>query len=76
MYTFFGGGVADFPLGGFSTGMIFRAEGSFQGVNFSGEILHWGNLPEFLYKILLMSCFLFADSILCVEMLRVNCHQV
>jgi hypothetical protein len=30
-----------------------------------------GYFPEFLYKILLISCFLFADSILCVEMLKV-----
>ena len=29
------------------------------------------NLPEFLYEVLLMSCCLFADSILRVETLRV-----
>jgi hypothetical protein len=43
----------------------------FPGGEFSGEILHWGNLPEFLYEIPLMFCFLFADTILRVEMLRV-----
>ena len=56
---------------GFSTGIIFQGEGIFQGVDFSGKILHYENLLEFPYEILLMSCFLFADSILRVEMLMV-----
>ena len=60
-----GGGVE------FSTGGIFHGDGSFQGVNFSGEILYWGTLPEFLYEIYHVSCFLFADSILRLEMLRI-----
>ena len=52
-------------------GIIFHRDRSFQGLNFLGEILQFGNLPEFLHKFLLMSCFLFADSILRVEMLSV-----
>ena len=28
-------------------------EGSFQEVNLSEEIIHWRNLPEFLYKFFL-----------------------
>ena len=35
----------------FSARKIFHEEGSFQGVEFLGEILHWVNLPEFLYEI-------------------------
>ena len=35
----------------FSAGRTFHGEESFQGVNFSGEILHWVNLPEFLREI-------------------------
>ena len=62
---------ANFILMGLSTRIIFHWKGSYQGLNFSGEILHWGNLPEFLYKIRLMSFLLFADSILHVEILRV-----
>ena len=63
MHTFFGRGG--------SAGTIFHGERSFQGLNFSEEILHYGNLPEFLYEILLVSYFLIADSILSAEMLRV-----
>jgi len=33
----------------YTMGRIFHGEGSLQGVNFSGEILHRGNLPEFPY---------------------------
>ena len=40
-------------------------------MEFSGKILRWVNLPEFLYEILYMSFFLFTNSILRVEMLRV-----
>ena len=50
--------------------MIFHGKGSFKGINFSVEILHRGNLQEFLREILLMSYFLFAESILRVEMIR------
>ena len=57
-------GEANFIQVGFSTGAICRG-GKFSG----GEFLR-GNLPEFLHKILLMSCFLFVDSILRVEMLK------
>ena len=35
----------------FLYGKIFYEERSFQGVNLSGEIVHLGNLPEFLCKI-------------------------
>ena len=41
-------------------------------MNFSEEISHWDNLLEFLYEILLLSCYLFDDSILPVEMLSVT----
>ena len=58
-------------MGGFCTGRIFHAERNFQGLNFSREVLHCVNLPEFLPKLLYMSCRLFTDSILGVEMLRV-----
>jgi len=51
----------NFPRGGkFPGGEFFRRD-------FARE-----NLPEFLYKILLVSYFFFTRSILCVEMLRVN----
>ena len=53
-------------------GEIFHEEGSFQGVNFSGEILQRGHLPEFLYDTLLMSCFLLSNSLLCMDMLRIT----
>ena len=51
----------NFRLGIFSTGINFRGEGNFCGegtfrwVNFTKVILHLGNFPEFLYKILLIS---------------------
>ena len=66
--------VNTFWVGGrkFSVGGIFHSGGSSPRVNFSGEVLHRGNLPEFLYEISLVSCFLFADSILRVKMLRVT----
>ena len=57
------GGILKF-IRKLSTGITFHCDGSFQGVKFSGVILHWGNLLEFLYEILLISFFLFADSIL------------
>ena len=58
---------------------IFQGEhcswvGKLEGSNFSGEILLWGDLPEILYQTLLMSCFLFASSILRAGMLRVIAH--
>ena len=62
----------NFLLVKFSTGIMLSGEGRFQGVNFSRKILYQRNLPEFLYEILLMSCFLFADSILPVEKIRVG----
>jgi len=55
---------------GFFHREMFHEEGSFQGVNLSGEIIHCGNLPQFLYKILFMSCFLFSVSILRAEWIR------
>jgi len=61
----FSGREGEISAGGIFQGIIFHGVGSVQGVNFSGEILHLGNLTEFLYEILL------ADSILRVEMLRV-----
>ena len=44
--THLGGGGRILP-GGFSMRRTFIGEESFWGMNFSGEILHWGNLPEF-----------------------------
>ena len=58
MHTFSGGRRTNFLLGVFHEG-IFHEEGSFQGVNLSGEIIHNGNLPEFLYKIL-FTCLAFS----------------
>ena len=66
-----GGGGVLFRLMGFVTAIIFRLEGSFQGVNFTGEILRWRDLPEFFYEICPISLLFFAESILRVEMLRV-----
>jgi len=71
MPTFFGWREMKFLLGEFFTGRILHGEGRLQRVNVSGEILHWGNLPEFLHEILFISCILFPDSILHGEMLRV-----
>ena len=52
MQVFFGcGGMMKFLQGGFYTGRIFHREESFQGVNFSGEILQCVNLPKYLYEI-------------------------
>ena len=69
MHIFLGLGGMFYGWG--SSRKIFHRVGSFQGVNFSGEILHRRNLSELLYEILLMSCFLFSVSILRVEILRV-----
>jgi len=55
----------------FVGGRIFHGEGSFQGTNLSGEVLHKWNLPEFLGEIFLLSCFLITDSISGMMMLRV-----
>jgi len=33
--------------------------GKFPGVNFPGEVLHWGDLTEFLYEILFI-CIIFS----------------
>ena len=42
---------------------IFYGEVNSQGVIFSGKILHWENLPEFLNEIFVKCLvFLFADS--------------
>jgi len=57
--------------GGIFHGKKFPWGGKFPGGEFFIKSLHWGNLSEFLYEIHLMSCFLFVDSILCVEMFRV-----
>ena len=70
-YIFWGGGGANFFSGGFSEGRIFHGKGEFQGMDFLGEILHRGtSMSGFPYEMFLVSCFLFADSILRVEMLR------
>ena len=53
-------------------GEKFLGTGNFLWGEFLEEILHRGNLPEFLYKFLLMSCFLFANSILRIKMLMVT----
>ena len=49
--------------------------GKFLGVSFSGEILHWEVLSEFLYEIsFYLSYFLFAYySIVHMEMFQENC---
>ena len=64
MRTFSGGGgrifCCVFPRGNFRLG------GQFLGENLSGEILHWRNLPEFLYKIL----FYVLLSLLCSTFTR------
>ena len=38
-------------MGCISIGRIFPGEKKFLGVNFPGEILHWGDLTELLYEI-------------------------
>ena len=38
-------------LDGFARGEFVYWKGNFQGLNFLGEILYSGNLPEFLYEI-------------------------
>ena len=40
-------------------GNDFPCGGKFPGVSFPGEILHWGNLIEFLYEIL-FNCLAFS----------------
>ena len=69
----FGGGGDKYFAVGFFHGGIFQGEESFQGVNLSGEIIHCGNLREFLYNLffLYMSCFLFSVSILHAEWLKI-----
>ena len=52
------GGGDEFSAGFFHGG-TFHGEGSFQGVNLSREIIHWGNLPEILNKILFL-CLAFS----------------
>jgi hypothetical protein len=57
-------------------GIIFCGWDSPWGENFLGGgffrgNLNCGNRPEFLYEILLISCFLFADAILRLDILRV-----
>ena len=71
-YIFRMGGT-DFLLVRFSTGLTFHEKGSFQGVNFSGEVLHCGTLPEFLHKIRLLSCSLFNDSYFTHGDVKGNC---
>ena len=72
MLRFFGwGGEDDFFAVATLHGENFSVRGISQGRNFSGEIVYLGNLLEFLYKFLHMSCFLYNDSILSVEVLRV-----
>ena len=52
MHSFSGGEKrTNFLLKGFCTGKIYQADGSFQGVNFLGEILHSAKLLEFLFEI-------------------------
>ena len=52
MYALLGGEERiNFLLRGFRTGRIIHREGKFEDMNFSREVLHWVNLPEFLYKI-------------------------
>jgi len=69
MHIFFWGGD-EFSDGGFSTGRTFLGEGSFQEVEFfSGDFTLW-EFTRIPIKILLMFCFLSADSVLRVEMLR------
>jgi len=43
----------NFLLVGFSTDKIFHGEGGV--VNLTGNILHWGNLPEFICDFLFIS---------------------
>jgi len=62
----------EFSAEGFFQGENFPRRVKFPGVNFSGEILRWGNFLEFLYETLLMTSFLYVDSILRVEMLSVT----
>ena len=60
MHTFLGGD--EFSGGGILHRVNFPLGGKFSGggeMNFSGEILHWCNLPEFLYEILFI-CITFS----------------
>jgi hypothetical protein len=43
-------------------GRIFHGEGSFQGLNLSREIIHWGNLPKSLNQILFIGLVFFFSS--------------
>ena len=56
---------------GFFTGIVFLGEGSFQGLNFSGEICNGGIGQNSHTTFVEMSSFLFANSVLRVKMLRV-----
>ena len=52
LYMFLGwGGEDDFSSGRICHGENYLWRENFQGVDFSREVLHWVNLPEFLYKI-------------------------
>ena len=66
------GGEDDFlSRGDFAMGEFSR-ERKFSGGNFLGEILHWESLlykRNFYTKFLYVSCFLFTDSILPLEIL-------
>ena len=55
-YIFLGGGTT-FLLGVFVG--VYHGEGTFHWLNLSREIIHCGNLPEFLYKILFL-CLAFS----------------
>ena len=62
----------EYSDGGFSAGRIFHSYWKFQRCEFSGEIFYWGNLPEFLYKILFS--VLFSLSRLNLACGDVNCN--
>jgi len=55
-------GGDEFSGGGFSKGKIFHGKRSFRRVIFPGEILQWGNLPEFLYEFPFISFTLFVPT--------------
>ena len=56
----------DFALGEFSMDKEFS-----RGWNFSEEIAYWGKCQSLYTKFLYLSCFIFTDSILRMEVLRV-----
>ena len=47
----------EFAAGWTSNGEFFHMEGNFPGMNFLGEILHRGNLPESYTKLFLCLAF-------------------